>query len=39
VATLEQRILEAEHWLYPEALALVASGKASLDGGRVITRS
>ena len=34
-ATLAERILVAEHKLYPHALALVASGRATLDGGRV----
>lgn len=34
--TLEQRILAAEHKLYPHALALVASGTARLQGGRVV---
>jgi phosphoribosylglycinamide formyltransferase-1 len=33
--TLAARILVAEHKLYPHALALVASGRATLDGGRV----
>jgi phosphoribosylglycinamide formyltransferase 1 len=33
--TLAGRILVAEHKLYPHALALVASGCATLDGGRV----
>ncbi len=33
--TLAGRILVAEHKLYPHALALVASGRATLDGGRV----
>ena len=37
--TLEARILEAEHKLYPHALALVASGRATLEGGRVVTRA
>lgn len=34
--TLEQRILAAEHKLYPHALALVASGVANLQDGRVV---
>lgn len=34
-ATLEARILLAEHQLYPHALHLVASGSAVLDGARV----
>lgn len=34
-ATLEARILLAEHQLYPHALLLVASGSAVLDGARV----
>ena len=33
--TLAARILVAEHKLYPHALALVASGRAMLEGGRV----
>ena len=33
--TLAERILIAEHRLYPHALALVASGSAVLEGGRV----
>jgi len=33
--TLAGRILVAEHKLYPHALALVASGRATLEGGRV----
>ena len=32
---LAARILEAEHRLYPDALALVAAGRARLVGGRV----
>jgi phosphoribosylglycinamide formyltransferase 1 len=37
--TLEARILLAEHKLYPHALALVASGRATIGDGRVITRA
>lgn len=33
--TLAARVLEAEHRVYPYALALVASGKAVVDGARV----
>jgi phosphoribosylglycinamide formyltransferase-1 len=33
--TLAARVLAAEHRLYPHALALVASGRARLEGGRV----
>ena len=33
--TLSSRILVAEHRLYPHALALVASGRAVIEGGRV----
>ena len=33
---LAERILVAEHKLYPFALRLVASGKARLEGGRVL---
>jgi phosphoribosylglycinamide formyltransferase-1 len=36
--TLAARVLQAEHKIYPEALALVASGKATLEAGRVIFR-
>ena len=38
VETLEERILAAEHGLYPLALGLVAAGQASLEGGRVVLR-
>ncbi|MBO0742340.1 MAG: phosphoribosylglycinamide formyltransferase [Hyphomicrobiaceae bacterium] len=34
--TLADRVLSAEHRLYPLALALVASGRARLEGGRVL---
>lgn len=34
--TLAERILQAEHRLYPEALALMATGKLRLEGRRVI---
>lgn len=34
--TLASRVLDAEHRLYPEALALVASGRASLEGDKVV---
>lgn len=37
--TLAARILVAEHRLYPHALALVASGRTTLDGGRVSSGS
>jgi phosphoribosylglycinamide formyltransferase-1 len=33
--TLADRVLAAEHRLYPHALALVASGRARIEGGRV----
>jgi phosphoribosylglycinamide formyltransferase-1 len=33
--TLADRILAVEHQLYPHAVALVASGTARLQGGRV----
>jgi phosphoribosylglycinamide formyltransferase-1 len=36
--TLSARILEREHSLYPEALALVASGRITLTGRRVTIR-
>jgi len=35
--TLAARVLLAEHKLYPHALALVASGRAKIEGGRVVT--
>ena len=34
--SLSARVLVQEHRIYPAALALVASGRASLDGGRVV---
>ena len=34
-ASLAERILRVEHEIYPQALALVASGAARLDEGRV----
>ncbi|HEY7521080.1 MAG TPA: phosphoribosylglycinamide formyltransferase [Methylomirabilota bacterium] len=34
-ATLEARILEAEHRLYPEAVRLFAEGRLSIEGRRV----
>jgi phosphoribosylglycinamide formyltransferase-1 len=37
-ATLSARILEEEHRLYPEALALVSSGALMIEGRRVIHR-
>ena len=36
VETLALRVLEAEHRLYPHALALVASGAVSVQGERVV---
>lgn len=38
VEALAERILEAEHKLYPHALRLVASGAATLEDGRVILK-
>jgi phosphoribosylglycinamide formyltransferase-1 len=35
-ATLAERVLEAEHQLYPSALKLVASGQARCDGEKVV---
>lgn len=35
--TLAARVLAAEHATYPKALALVASGRFSIDGDRVFT--
>ena len=37
--TLAERILIAEHRLYPFALRLVASGQARLEGGRVLLKA
>jgi phosphoribosylglycinamide formyltransferase 1 len=34
--TLASRVLAAEHRLYPMALALVAAGRARLEGGKVV---
>ncbi|MFN4011479.1 MAG: phosphoribosylglycinamide formyltransferase [Pannonibacter sp.] len=34
--TLGARVLEVEHRIYPEALALIASGAAGLDGNHVV---
>ena len=36
--TLAERILVAEHRLYPFALRMVASGTARLEGGRVVLK-
>jgi phosphoribosylglycinamide formyltransferase 1 len=38
VETLSARILQEEHRLYPEALALVASGRVTIEGRRVTIR-
>lgn len=38
VEALAHRILEQEHVIYPQALALVASGKLEIDGRRVRAR-
>jgi phosphoribosylglycinamide formyltransferase-1 len=38
VETLSSRILAEEHEAYPEALALVVSGRYTLDGRRVVRR-
>ena len=35
-ATLAARVLEAEHRLYPQALAAVAAGRIRLDGDRAV---
>jgi len=37
--SLATRILQAEHKLYPQALALVASGRARIEDGRVVVDS
>ncbi|GEO14465.1 phosphoribosylglycinamide formyltransferase [Microvirga aerophila] len=34
--SLAERVLEQEHLLYPQALRMICSGRARLDGGRVI---
>ena len=39
VETLSARILEQEHVIYPQALALLAAGKLEIDGRRVRVRS
>ncbi|MFD2236052.1 phosphoribosylglycinamide formyltransferase [Aureimonas populi] len=36
IANLENRLLAAEHRLYPHALRLVASGRARMEGARAI---
>ena len=36
---LAARVLEQEHVIYPRALALVASGRVRLDGGRAVSNS
>ena len=38
VETLSARILEREHAIYPEALALLASGRLEIEGRRVRVR-
>jgi len=38
VETLSARILEQEHAIYPQALALLAAGKLEIDGRRVRVR-
>jgi phosphoribosylglycinamide formyltransferase-1 len=38
-ATLGARVLEQEHIIYPRALALVASGRARIEGNRVVGTS
>jgi phosphoribosylglycinamide formyltransferase-1 len=38
VATLSARILEQEHAIYPQALALLASGRLEIEGRRVRIR-
>ena len=38
VDSLSQRILEQEHRLYPQALALLAGGRLAVSGGRVAIR-
>lgn len=36
-ATLAARVLTVEHEIYPQALALVASGRTRIEGNRVLT--
>jgi phosphoribosylglycinamide formyltransferase-1 len=38
VASLSARILEREHAIYPQALALLASGRLRIEGRRVLVR-
>jgi phosphoribosylglycinamide formyltransferase-1 len=38
-ATLAQRVLDAEHKIYPRALALVASGMVRVEGEKVVAMS
>ncbi len=35
-ASLAARVLDQEHQLYPQALRMICSGRARLDGGRVV---
>jgi phosphoribosylglycinamide formyltransferase-1 len=35
-ASLAGRVLDQEHLLYPQALRMICSGRARLDGGRVV---
>jgi phosphoribosylglycinamide formyltransferase 1 len=35
-ASLAERVLDQEHLLYPQALRMICSGRARLDGGRVV---
>lgn len=37
--TLGSRVLEQEHRLYPQALALLAAGRLHVEGNRVLTRN
>jgi phosphoribosylglycinamide formyltransferase-1 len=34
--SLAERVLDQEHLLYPQALRMICSGRARLDGGRVV---
>jgi phosphoribosylglycinamide formyltransferase-1 len=37
--TLAQRVLDAEHKIYPKALALVASGAVRVEGEKIVATS
>jgi phosphoribosylglycinamide formyltransferase 1 len=37
--SLAGRVLQAEHWLYPEALKRVAAGEIRVEGDKIVTNS